>query len=169
LGRRRIAAIGVDQDPNNGTAFLRTRGYRDAFAAAGLPVDESLMQPTPHHERKYGAQAMGKLLDRGDPLDAVFCFSDLLALGAMRVALSRGLRIPEDLAVAGFDDIEDGRYSTPALTTIAPDKRHLARSAIERILARIESDEQPAPAEVTSPYRLVVPESTAGLGAPYGD
>ncbi|MFJ6901872.1 LacI family DNA-binding transcriptional regulator [Streptomyces hokutonensis] len=162
LGHRRIGAIGVQQDPTDGTAVLRTRGLREAFAQARLPVDESLMVPTPHYERRHGAAAMEHLLDRGDPPDAVFCFSDLLALGALRVALSRGLRVPEDLALVGFDDIEDGRYSTPSLTTIAPDKQHLARAAVERILARIESDEYLAPVEIASPYRLVVRESTAG-------
>jgi LacI family repressor for deo operon, udp, cdd, tsx, nupC, and nupG len=162
LGRRRIGAIGVQQDPTDGTAVLRTRGYREAFAQAGMEVEESLMVSTPHYERKHGAAAMAKLLDQGDPPDAVFCFSDLLALGAMRVALSRGLRIPQDLALAGFDDIEDGRYSTPPLTTIAPDKRHLARAAVERILARIGSHGGDEPVEITSPHRLVVRESTLG-------
>jgi LacI family transcriptional regulator, repressor for deo operon, udp, cdd, tsx, nupC, and nupG len=162
LGRRRIAAIGVEQDPSDGTAVLRTRGYREAFAAAGLPVDESLMVPTPHYERRHGAAAMTALLDRADPPDAVFCFSDLLALGAMRVALSRGLRIPEDLALVGFDDIEDGRYSTPTLTTVAPDKQGLARSAVETIRTRIESGQDATPLEITTPHRLVLRESSLG-------
>ncbi|MFJ5534078.1 LacI family DNA-binding transcriptional regulator [Streptomyces sp. NPDC093261] len=164
LGRRRIAAIGVHQDPTDGTAVLRTRGYREAFAQAGLTVDESLMVPTPHYERRHGAAAMARLLDRPEPPDAVFCFSDLLALGAMRVAFSRGLRIPEDLALAGFDDIEDGRYSSPTLTTIAPDKQQLARAAVEGILARIESGVHEAPVEITASHQLVVRESTVGGG-----
>jgi DNA-binding LacI/PurR family transcriptional regulator len=166
LGRRRIAAIGVHRDPKDGTAVLRTRGYLEALAEAGIEPDETLMRPTARYDRWHGASAMAALLDRDTPPDAVFCFNDLLALGAMRVAHTRGLRIPADLAVVGFDDIEDGRYSTPTLTTIAPDKRRLARAAVERILARIESDDLAGSVELTSPYRLVVRESTAGAGVP---
>ena len=70
---------------------------------------------------------MRRLLGSGAPPDAVFCFNDLLALGALRALHEAGLRVPEDVAVVGFDDIEDGRYSAPTLTTVAPDKDRIAR------------------------------------------
>ena len=63
---------------------------------------------------------MADLLSLDDPPDAVFCFNDLLALGAPRTILQAGLQVPQDIALVGFDDIEDGRYSTPSLTTISP-------------------------------------------------
>lgn len=165
LGRTRIAAIGVQE--GGGTATLRTRGYREAFAQAGLPVDESLMIPTRYYHRADGATAMARLLDRPEPPDAVFAFSDLLALGAQRVALSRGLAVPRDVAIVGFDDIEDGRYASPTLTTIAPDKAEIARAAVRQIVARIDHADRGhgrESKEIEAPYRLVVRESTLGAG-----
>ncbi|HET9170981.1 MAG TPA: LacI family DNA-binding transcriptional regulator [Actinospica sp.] len=164
-GHRRIAAIGV-QHESTGTAKLRTIGYREALAEAGAEPREELMIEVSHYHREDGAIAMERLLDLPEPPDAVFCFSDLLALGALRVALARGLSVPEDLAIVGFDDIEDGRYATPTLTTISPDKAAIARSAVRQLIARIEGDgEGSHPSEtvqIEAPYRLVVRESTQG-------
>ncbi|MEV6107412.1 LacI family DNA-binding transcriptional regulator [Streptomyces sp. NPDC051940] len=162
LGRRRIAAIGVQPADSTGTASLRALGYRTALRDAGVGADESLVLAAERYHRSDGAAAMAELLGRPDPPDAVFCFNDLLALGALRVALSRGLRVPEDIAIAGFDDIEDGRYSTPTLTTVAPDKALIARYAVEQLVERIESDAGHGPLEIRTPHRLVVRESTGG-------
>jgi len=164
-GRRRVAAIGVHPATGTGTADLRLEGFRRAHRDTGLPIDDSLLASTPRFHRDHGAEAMARLLDRPDRPDAVFCFTDLLALGAIRAALDRGLRVPEDLAVAGFDDIEDGRFSTPSLTTISPDKAAIAVAAVDRVVDRVESGEPAAPVTVTAPFRLVVRESTAGRGA----
>ena len=165
LGHRRIAAIGV-QHESTGTAKLRTIGYREALAQAGLALREDLMIEVSHYHRENGAAAMERLLDLPEPPDAVFCFSDLLALGALRVALSRGLSVPEDVAIVGFDDIEDGRYATPTLTTISPDKSAIARSAVRQLIARIDAAVDGAhPAEsvqIEAPYRLILRESTQG-------
>jgi DNA-binding LacI/PurR family transcriptional regulator len=90
-------------------------------------------------------------------------FSDELALGAARAALRRGLRVPQDVAVAGFDDIEDGRYATPPLTTISPDKRQIAVAALQCLADRVYGRLDALPArQVTVGHRLVVRESTAG-------
>ena len=72
-----------------------------------------------------------------EPPDAVFCFNDLLAIGALRAAAERGLRVPEDLAVVGFDNTEESAYSLPSLTTIAPDKAAIAERAVEQIARQI--------------------------------
>jgi DNA-binding LacI/PurR family transcriptional regulator len=166
-GRRRIAAIGVQRE-SSGTAKLRTIGFREAFAAAGAEVDEELLVEVSHYHRENGAAAMTRLLELPEPPDAVFCFSDLLALGALRVVLSRGLSVPDDVAIVGFDDIEDGRYATPTLTTIAPDKPEIARAAVRQLISRIEADDQSAHAAKTvhieAPYRLIIRESTKGRG-----
>jgi DNA-binding LacI/PurR family transcriptional regulator len=165
-----VAAVGDQPYDTGETAQLRTRGYRDAHAARGLAVDDSLIVATHRFHRSDGAAAMAALLDRpGGPPDAVFCYNDLLALGAVRTLLTRGLRIPEDVAVVGFDDIEAGRYNTPTLTTVSPDKAVIARLAVERLTARIaagSSGADPAqagpPAEFWAPHRLIVRESTGG-------
>ncbi|WP_369198707.1 LacI family DNA-binding transcriptional regulator [Streptomyces djakartensis] len=166
LGRTRIAAIGRQTSPNANTAHLRLAGYKEALASAGLPYDEALAPPTDSYHRRDGAEVMERLLALEEPPQAVFCFNDLLALGAQRTALARGLRIPQDVALAGFDDIEDGRYSTPTLTTVSPDKEQLARVAVEMLEQQIYGSRhtggRPLPREVTAAHRLLVRESTSG-------
>ena len=125
-------------------AQLRTRGYRQAHALAGMEVDESLVVCRPRFNRADGAEAMTALLDRPDPPDAVFCYSDLVAVGAIRVLLSRGIRVPEDVAVVGYDDIEEGTYSTPSITTISPDKKLIAETAVSRLLFKNREGRKPA-------------------------
>lgn len=159
LGRRRIAAIGDQREETRQTAQLRAAGYREALSAAGLPVDPALVRPTPLFHRANGAAAMADLLALDDPPDAVFCFNDLLALGALRTILQAGLQVPGDVALVGFDDIEDGRYSTPSLTTISPDKTQIARYAVELLLRRLDGDRE-APVELSADYHLAVREST---------
>ncbi|WP_155349501.1 LacI family DNA-binding transcriptional regulator [Acrocarpospora pleiomorpha] len=159
LGRRRIAAIG-DQPGQNGTAMLRLAGYRGALRAAGLPDDPALTVPTPTYSRAEGAGAMRRLLDGPNPPDAVFCFNDLLAIGAISAARDRGLRVPADLAVVGFDGIEEGNYSAPRLTTIAPDKLAIAEAAIDLVKRQLDHDGQ-QPQDVTVPFTLEIHESTA--------
>lgn len=165
LGRRRIAAIGDQPYPTGEAAQLRTRGYRQAHADAGLPIDESLIIPTPRFNRADGSGAMRRLLARADPPDAVFCYSDLVALGALHAALEHGLRVPEDIALIGYDDIEEGRYSNPTISTISPDKVAIATTAVERLLQRIGSPEPPPGIEVRADHRLVPRESTIGRDA----
>jgi DNA-binding LacI/PurR family transcriptional regulator len=132
------------------------------LAEAGLPTDESLVAPVAAYHRADGARAMARLLDSGDLPDAVFCFNDLLALGALRTLLERGYDVPGQVAVAGFDDIEDGRYATPTLTTVSPDKERIARQAVD-LLAERMSGATGAPArEIYVPHRLVIRESTTG-------
>jgi DNA-binding LacI/PurR family transcriptional regulator len=91
-----------------------------------MPVHEDLIIRTPRFNRVDGARAMAHLLDSGDPPDVVFCYSDLVALGAIHTLVTRGLRVPEDAAVIGYDDIEDGAYPNPTVTTISPDKEMIA-------------------------------------------
>lgn len=162
LGRTRIAAIGLVDRPVGKTAAHRSAGYRQALAEAGLPVRPELAVPVRRYQREDGRDAMERLLDLAEPPDAVFCYNDLLAIGAMRAVLSRGLRVPQDIAVVGFDDITEGHFTTPALTTIAPDKERIAELAVTRLLERIEGDQSP-PAQLEAPWRLVIDESTTGV------
>jgi DNA-binding LacI/PurR family transcriptional regulator len=162
LGRIRIAAIGPQPDLHNGTAARRLEGYRDALAEAGLPHVPALEVPVRRLHRPDGAAAMHRLLDGGHEVDAVFCFSDQLALGAMHAARQRGLRIPADVAVAGFDDIEDGRYAGPGLTTISPDKAAIARAALSCLDDRLGRAPYTGPARrIVIEHRLLVRGSTA--------
>jgi DNA-binding LacI/PurR family transcriptional regulator len=162
VGRRRVAAIGVQRASTGETARMREAGYRSALAEAGLAVDEGLIAPASAFHREDGAAAMAVLLDRPAPPDAVFCFNDSLALGALRTLYERGLRVPDDVALIGFDDIEDGRFATPSLSTVAPDKAAIARSAVELLIGRIETDPDAPCREIPAGHRLVPRESTLG-------
>ncbi|MFF7359635.1 substrate-binding domain-containing protein [Streptomyces sp. NPDC008125] len=186
-GRRRIAAIGLQPHLENGTAQQRAAGYRRALRRAGIEPRPAWERPVTALHRSDGARAMAELLDGGEgggggpdsgfgsglssgwgaeAPDAVFAFSDELALGALHTAHARGVRVPEDLAIVGFDDIEDGRFSHPGLTTVSPDKRQIAARALQCLADRVYSPRNELPAsDLTIPHRLVVRGSTGGPGA----
>ncbi|MGQ5261432.1 LacI family DNA-binding transcriptional regulator [Micromonospora sp. ZYX-F-536] len=164
IGRRRIAFIGAAPGADRQSAHLRMRGYREALAAAGLPFRPQLVARTDEFGRLDGRRAMRDLLALGEPPDAVFGYNDLIGIGALRALAEAGCRVPEDVAVIGIDDIEEGRFSTPTLTTIAPDKEEIGRLAVRRLVARIEGAEVAAPLTVQTPFRLVRRESTGTAG-----
>ncbi|MEU7476288.1 LacI family DNA-binding transcriptional regulator [Lentzea sp. NPDC042327] len=158
LGRTRIAAIGAH--PQRGTAALRLEGYRTALEVEGIEFDPALVVPALNYHRADGAAAMNSLLDLENPPDAVFCFNDLLAAGAMRAAAERFVRVPQDLAVVGFDNNEESAYSSPSLTSVAPDKGAIARAAVDLLHRRVGADAV-AVENVQTPFSLRVRESTA--------
>jgi DNA-binding LacI/PurR family transcriptional regulator len=162
LGRRRVAVLGAQRGAASATAHQRVRGYQEALYAAGVPYDPSLTAEVAEYRLADGAAAMHALLDLPEPPDAVFCCNDMLALGAVRAAAHRGLRVPEDLAVVGFDDVELARYSVPSLTTVAPDKAELAGLAVETLLRRVDGAAGDGPALRYAGHRLVVRESSGG-------
>ncbi|WP_017579702.1 LacI family DNA-binding transcriptional regulator [Nocardiopsis valliformis] len=114
-GHQRVATITGPQDMNAGVE--RLRGYRDSMAEAGREVDERLIVQG-DFSVEGGAEAMVRLLDQGGDPDAVFVASDMMAVGAIRVLRERGLVIPEDIALVGFDDTLMAQHSDPPLTTV---------------------------------------------------
>lgn len=166
VGRRRIAAIGMLHAPTAGSAALRFRGYREALEARGLAVDERLLGwADDGWHRANGARAMAAVLDSGATVDGVVAFNDALAIGAMFELQMRGLSIPRDVAVVGFDDIEDARYSVPALTTIDPGRREIAEVAVDLLRRRLDEGAGGAPSARppvlhVADLRLVEREST---------
>jgi DNA-binding LacI/PurR family transcriptional regulator len=166
LGRRRIAAVGVSHSPESVTRRQRLAGHRAALAEAGLPFDDRRAPPVDGLHRADGAAAMARLLDAGDRPDAVFCFTDLLALGAIRALLERGVDVPGEVAVIGIDGIEEGRFSTPTLTTVAPDTARIAQLAVDLLAERLAGSPPGPPREIRVGHHLVPREST--LGRPSG-
>ncbi|MEU3795658.1 LacI family DNA-binding transcriptional regulator [Streptomyces fructofermentans] len=160
LGRRRIAFLGARRDSSQ-PALLRLRGWREELTASGVPVDEGLVAATDGWGRADGARAMAHLLDSGQRPDAVFAYNDLIAIGAMRVLFERGLRVPEDIAVVGFDDVVEGRYGAVTLTSVSPDKAAIAQRAVDAVLARVQDGEH-VPEQVKAGFTLVERESTLG-------
>ena len=110
FGHRRIAFIqGTADTPSS---VKRLAGVRDAFQTAGLPLDENLIVPG-DYTRTGGQKAMAALLDRPEPPTAVFCANDLSALGALEEAKLRGRRIPQELSIVGYDDIDEACTCIP--------------------------------------------------------
>lgn len=160
LGRREIAFLGARRGRSQ-PAHLRLQGWREELRARELPADEELVGTTDGWGHADGARAMAALLDSGRRPDAVFAYNDLIAIGAMRVLSERGLRVPADVAVVGFDDVIEGRYGAVTLTSVSPDKGAIARLAVKSVLARLNGEEHTA-ARLQAGYSLIVRESSRG-------
>ncbi|MCZ2804697.1 LacI family DNA-binding transcriptional regulator [Modestobacter sp. VKM Ac-2983] len=158
-GRRRIAVVGSHPGEVIGSAGLRLQGYRAALDAAGIPFDERLLGPAELWHRREGAEAAQALMASGVDFDAVFAFNDTLALGAMHALIAAGRRVPDDVAVIGFDNTDDGMFSQPTLTTVDPGRREIAERAVETVVQRI-ADRGIAPQHVEVGYSIVQREST---------
>ena len=160
LGRTRVAAVGTMDSVVAQTARLRRTGYREALAGAGLAVLPGHEQEVAGFTREAGALAADRLLDLPEPPDALFCFSDLLAMGALHALHRRGASVPEDVAVVGVDDIQESRFSTPTLSTVAQDVEEIARLAVDALLHRLAAGADDPPHEVAASYELRVRDST---------
>jgi LacI family transcriptional regulator, repressor for deo operon, udp, cdd, tsx, nupC, and nupG len=160
LGRRRIATVGGRLDDEPSTGSLRLRGYRAALADAGLR--EGLVVGTRRLLRHNGVEAAERLLAASRPPDAVLCFNDMLAIGLMHALRLRGVRVPDDVAVVGFDDVAEAAYSNPTLTTVRLDRHRIARVALDILVGRLDGSRAERPGRVVVEHRLVVRESTGG-------
>ncbi|MFD5120113.1 LacI family DNA-binding transcriptional regulator [Streptomyces sp. NPDC058385] len=166
LGRREVAFIGARRGHSQ-PAHLRLQGWREELLSAGLSVDDGLIATTEGWGHADGAAAMTRILETGRRPDAVFAYNDPIAIGAMRVLSERGMRVPEDVAVVGFDDVVEGHFGTVTLTSVSPDKEAIARMAVESVLARL-SGQAPEPRRVWADYRLIARESTLGRSTQAG-
>jgi LacI family transcriptional regulator len=156
LGHRRIGAI---LGPPEGLATTeRLKGFHAALRAAGIAPDPSLEVPS-NFKYDGGEQAAGALLDRPDRPTAIFAFNDEVAVGAMVAARARGLRIPEDLSVVGFDDTLQARLSVPPLTTVRQPLAEIARIAVS-LLDRLVENQRVDATRIELHTKLVVREST---------
>jgi LacI family transcriptional regulator, galactose operon repressor len=157
LGHRRIAAI--TGPPGWMATEERLRGYHATLAAAGASLRSDLVI-TSNFDFEGGRAAAATLLDRPDPPTAVFAFNDPLAIGAMQVALERGLRIPEDLSIVGFDDTAEAELVTPGLTTVRQPLAEMGRMAVS-LLTRMLGNQRLEALHVELATKLVVRGSTA--------
>ncbi|MGA0566756.1 LacI family DNA-binding transcriptional regulator [Rathayibacter sp. KR2-224] len=162
LGHRRIAILGSPVRRRTFTSMLRTVGYRRALTDAGVPLDPSLEIGCDNWEPHGGAAAVDGYLDRFPLPDALFCFTDSLAIGALSTLWRRGIRVPQDISVAGFDDIAHGEYASPPLTTVSFDKRAFTDTALDRLEARIGNRAQ-EPTLTTVQHRIIVRDSTRAV------
>jgi LacI family transcriptional regulator len=158
LGHRSIAFIAGP--PGRQDADERLRGYRDTLVAAGLPFDERLVAPGGYVETG-GVTAMNMLLDRGLPFSAVFAANDDSAYGAMLSLYRRGMRVPDDMSIVGYDDLSHSSFSLPPLTSVRQPLRDLGREAAGAVVALI--DGRKPPRATMAKLELIVRESTKAV------
>ena len=162
LGRRRIALIGTHPGETMGSAALRERGYRQALEGAAIEFDPALLGDAGLWHRSTGAEAMTRLLDSGVELDAVFGLNDAMALGAMHVLHDRRIDVPGQVAVIGFDDIDEASYSSPSLTSVVPGREEIAQTAVKLLVDQIGAGAaRRPPVEIVARYAIAVRASTA--------
>jgi LacI family transcriptional regulator len=162
-GYRRIAFIGGPAQ--NFDADERLRGYRDALAAEHavetiLPGDFS---------EASGYKAGLELCARRDRPDAIFAANDMMALGCLFALTEHGLRVPDDIALAGFDDVPIARFASPPLTTVRVRIVDLGRRAFERLVAEIDGNADAARINEQLACELVVRQSTGKIARVSGD
>jgi LacI family transcriptional regulator len=157
LGHRRIAAI--TGPPAWMASTERLNGYRGALAAAGVLPDPALVGGI-DFSIAGGEAAAGPLLDLADRPTAVFAFNDNVAIGVLRAARARGLRVPEDLSVVGFDDSEHAALVSPAITTVRQPLAEMGRIAVS-LLLRLLENQSVETMRIELATRLIVRDSTA--------
>jgi LacI family transcriptional regulator len=159
LGHRRIGFLGGYSTMT--TQQERIAGWRDAILGASLPFDEGLVfesMPT----RDGGRRAIEAALASPAPPTAVICYNDIVAMGATRALSTRGLKPGRDMAVVGFDDIDEAEHNAPPLTTVSAETRLMGARCAESLIGLIHGGD-PSTMGFTGPTRLVVRES---CGAP---
>lgn len=142
-GRKRIAFFGTIERDQTEATHLRLVGYQQALVAASHELDPRLVVHSEGFEMESAVAALSAAIDDGLIVDAVLCRDDLFALAAMRVLRDKGLSVPGDVAVLGWDDTAIARNSTPALSSVAPDKAAIARAALDLLIGRIEGHAGP--------------------------
>ncbi|MFJ6651349.1 LacI family DNA-binding transcriptional regulator [Microbacterium sp. NPDC091313] len=161
LGHRRIGFVAGRPDLRS--SILREAGYRRALEDAGLPFDRTLVG-VGRYDRDIAREAATVLLERTDRPTAVFAANDVSALTVLKVAAERGLAVPEDLSVVGFDDIPDASQSTPALTTVRQPMQRLGAEALTMLLELMGG------AELAQTHRrlptVLVPRATTAAPRP---
>jgi LacI family transcriptional regulator len=163
LGHRRIGAI--TGPPEWIACTERMNGYHGALAAAGVLPDPALVAVSDFRNGPVAIAAAERLLDLPEPPTAIFAFNDNVAVSVMRTARARGLRVPEDLSVVGFDDSEQAEIVFPALTTVRQPLAEMGRMAVSLLLRLLENQRVDA-LRIQLATKLVVRESTAPVRVP---
>lgn len=157
LGHRRIGFIAGRPDLRS--AVARASGYRAGLSAAGISFDPALVG-VGRYAQDVAREAAEAMLSLDDPPTAVFAANDLSALSIIDVAADRGLRVPEDLSVVGFDDVPEAARAQPALTTVRQPMKRLGAEAVRMVLALLAGEELPE-THIQLPTRLVARGTTA--------
>jgi DNA-binding LacI/PurR family transcriptional regulator len=158
-GARRIALLGGVSVQEETMPGLRTRGYRDAHEAAGTAIRDELIVSC-EFAAHDGYAAVQDLVGRGVRFDAIFALTDSAAIGALRALAESGRRVPEDVQVIGFDNLDDSRFTVPRLTTVEPGNAEMADAICALLVERIESSPAGRAARVVMPEARIVERET---------
>ncbi|ELU9849418.1 substrate-binding domain-containing protein [Vibrio cholerae] len=142
-------------------AQMRYEGYKRALAEAGIAINPDWIVES-DFECEGGYQAFEKLYQRGKLPSALFISNDMMAMGVIQAASQRGLRVPDDLSLIGYDDVHIAKFMTPALTTIHQPKYRLGKAAVDTLLYRLENPDTTAQVVQLEPT-LVVRSSVCSL------
>ena len=156
-GRSRIAHISA---PTRFTMGIeRYEGYLAGLQKADIPPDPALISEGDYSPIS-GYACMRELLGCGKPFDAVLCGNDQMAVGAIRALREAGVRVPEDIAVMGFDNNFPGTLISPSLSTVSVPKQHMGREAVNLLIWRLQQGEEAAPRVITLETNLIIRQST---------
>jgi DNA-binding LacI/PurR family transcriptional regulator len=136
-GRRRIAVIGAQKTGSTATSRMRLEGYRRALHEAGIAHDPSLVGWVTEFNRAEGSAAAERLLASGSVFDGLFCFNDSLAFGALYTLATHGIIVPDQIAVIGFDAIEEGRFSMARFASIDPNSAKVSQIILDLIVSGV--------------------------------
>lgn len=158
LGHRRIALIAGEVE----TLHMADRlvGVQAALSGSSIPLPQEMVRAA-DWTMEAGYEAMLELLATSPELTAVICGNDNLAAGAIKALTERGIRVPDDVSVVGFDDSPVASVTQPALTTVSVPLYEVGRLAAERLFDEIQEDGQASPTRAVLPCRVVVRDSTA--------
>jgi len=157
-GRRRIGFVGHERPQLSETSRQRILGYQEALEEAGIAPDPELLFSSAEISAGGSVAAVRSAMDAGIRFDALVCRDDLAAIGALRALKERGVDVPGDVAVTGWDDISLSAVTFPSLTTVSPDLEALARRALELLIERVSGYGGTGRHEIV-PYSVVVRES----------
>lgn len=161
-GRRRIAFLGVVEGDITFSTDKRLLGYQQGLLEAGMDLDPDLVLSVADFSSEASQKAVFAALEQGVGIDGIVCRDDKFAAGALRACGEAGAVVPADIAIVGWDDTAIGQYTTPSLTSVAPDKAGLAATALELLTERIDGYRGLGRHRIVS-HGLTVRQSTSAL------
>ena len=143
-------------------AQSRFDGYRLAMQESGLQKLEIITQWQRHSSVALGSDLLALMHERGDRPEAIFCIDDNLALGAMQECRKRGIRVPDDIAIIGFHDLEFSACASPSLSSIVTRRFETGKLAAEKVLSALNSTSRQPPNQIDLGFEVIARESTGG-------
>jgi len=160
LGHRNIAFLVYEYD--NSTITDRMKGYLKAHKSNGIPVNKNYIIKS-KFASNVGYYMAKEVLEKFPEVTAIFAYNDIIALGAYTAISQKGLKIPDDISIVGYDDIEMASIISPRLTTVSQPFYDIGKSAAELLLKRIKENTRSTPQTILLPTKLVIRESAKAL------